>query len=63
MCVLSVRDESPELLQYASSIGISLNTRILVKQKLKFDGSIIVRIGSKETVVSSTLSENVFVEV
>ncbi|HTR81393.1 MAG TPA: metal-dependent transcriptional regulator [Bacteroidota bacterium] len=61
VCVLTVKDESPELLQYASSIGISLNKRIFIKQKIKFDGSMIVRIGSKETVVSPMLAQSIFV--
>ena len=61
--VLRVNDENPELLQYASSIGLSLNKRIFIKQKNKFDNSIIVRIGAKETVVSSKLAQNIFVEL
>jgi DtxR family transcriptional regulator, Mn-dependent transcriptional regulator len=61
--VLSVIDENPELLQYASSIGISLNSRIVVKQKHAFDDSMVIRIGSKETVISSKLAQNIFVEL
>jgi DtxR family Mn-dependent transcriptional regulator len=60
--VLSVNDEDPELLQYASSIGLSLNKRIFIKQKNKFDDSLVIRIGTKETVVSSKLAQNIFVE-
>jgi len=60
--VLRVNDSNPEMLQYASSIGLSLNKRIVVKQKNKFDNSMIVRIGPKETVISSVLSHNIFVE-
>jgi DtxR family Mn-dependent transcriptional regulator len=60
--VLRVNDANPELLQYASSIGLSLNKRIVVKQKNKFDDSLVVKIGTKETVVSSVLAKNIFVE-
>jgi DtxR family transcriptional regulator, Mn-dependent transcriptional regulator len=60
--VLRVNDEDPELLQYASSIGLSLNKKIFIKQKNKFDESIVVKIGTKETVVSSKLGQNIFVE-
>ena len=60
--VLSVIDENPELLQYASSIGLTLNKKIVVKQKNKFDDSLVIRIGSKETVISSKLAQNIFVE-
>lgn len=60
--VLRVNDSNPEMLQYASSIGLSLNKRIVVKQKNKFDDSLVVKIGAKETVVSSMLAQNIFVE-
>jgi len=60
--VLSVNDENPELLQYASSIGISLNSKIVIKQKNAFDGSLVIRVGNKDTVISSTLAHNIFVE-
>ncbi len=62
VCILSINDENPELLQYASSIGLSLNKRIFVKQKNKFDDSMVIKIGSKETVVSAKLAQNIFVE-
>lgn len=60
--VLTITDEDPELLKYATSIGIAINTRVVVKQKNAFDDSIVLRIGGKETVVSSKLAENIFVE-
>ncbi|HTX19661.1 MAG TPA: metal-dependent transcriptional regulator [Bacteroidota bacterium] len=61
--VLTITDKDPELLKYATSIGIKLNTRVFVKQKNTFDDSIVIRIGSRETVVSSKLSQNIFVEM
>ena len=61
--VVRVNDEDPELLQYASSIGLSLNKKISVKQRMKFDNSLVIRIGGRENTVSSTLAENVFVEL
>jgi len=60
--VLRVNDSNPEMLQYASSIGLSLNKRIVVKQKNRFDNSMIIKIGAKETVISSVLAHNIFVE-
>jgi len=60
--VVSIIDENPDLLKYASSIGISLNTKIVVKQKNKFDDSMVIRIGNRETVISSKLAQNIFVE-
>ncbi len=61
--VVRVNDEYPELLQYASSIGLSLNKKISVRQRMKFDNSLVVRIGGKENTVSAKLAENIFVEV
>ncbi len=61
--VVRVNDEYPELLQYASSIGLSLNKKISVRQRMKFDNSLVVRIGGKENTVSAKLAENIFVEI
>jgi DtxR family transcriptional regulator, Mn-dependent transcriptional regulator len=60
--VVRVNDANPELLQYASSIGVSLNKRIAIKQRMKFDNSLSVRIGSREITISATLAANIFVE-
>lgn len=60
--ILRVSDSSPELLQYASSVGLTLNKKITIKQRMKFDGSLLIKIGSKETSISSTLASNIFVE-
>jgi DtxR family Mn-dependent transcriptional regulator len=60
--VVRVNDGNAELLQYASSIGLSLNKKFAVKQRMKFDNSLIIKIGSKELTISATLAENIFVE-
>ncbi len=60
--VVRVNDADPELLQYASSIGLSLNKKIAIRQRIKFDNSLIVKIGTKEMTISATLAENIFVE-
>jgi DtxR family transcriptional regulator, Mn-dependent transcriptional regulator len=61
--VVRVNDANAELLQYASSIGLSLNKKIALKQRMKFDNSLIIKIGSKELTISATLAENIFVEM
>ena len=61
--VVRVNDENPELLQYASSIGLLLNKKISVRQRMKFDNSLIIKIGAKDTTVSATLAKNIFVEL
>jgi DtxR family Mn-dependent transcriptional regulator len=60
--VVRVNDANAELLQYASSIGVSLNKRIVVRQRMKFDNSLSVKISSKEITISATLAANIFVE-
>jgi DtxR family Mn-dependent transcriptional regulator len=60
--VVRVNDANPELLHYASSIGLSLNKKITIKQRMKFDNSLTVRIGSKDITISATLTDNIFVE-
>jgi DtxR family Mn-dependent transcriptional regulator len=60
--VVRVNDANAELLQYASSIGLSLNKKIAIRQRMKFDNSLIIKIGSKELTISATLAENIFVE-
>ena len=60
--VSRVSDASPEILQYATKLGISLGKKVRVKQQIQFDGSLQVEIGGKERFVSAKLAENIFVE-
>ena len=61
--VSRVSDSSPEILQYASKLGIALGKKIRVKDKVEFDGSLRVEVGGKERFISSKLAQNVFVEL
>ncbi len=60
--VLRVSDSNSELLQYVSSIGISLHKMIEIKQKIRFDNSMLVKIDDKEIIISSMIAQNIFVE-
>ncbi len=60
--VLRVSDSNSEMLHYVSSIGISLNKEIRVKQKMNFDNSMLVKIDNKEINISSTIASSIFVE-
>lgn len=60
--VLRVSDANSEMLQYVASIGISLHREILIRQKMNFDNSLLVRIGDREVNISSTIASNIFVE-
>ncbi len=60
--VLRVSDSNSEMLQYISSIGISLNKEIQIKQKMNFDNSLLIKINDKEINISSTIASSIFVE-
>ena len=60
--VRRVSDEDPEILKYAARLGITLNKRLAVREKILFDGSLRVDIGGKERFISSRLAQNIFVE-
>ncbi len=60
--IVRVNDSNAELLQYASSIGISLNRKLTIKQRIKFDNSLVVKMSGKDITISSTLAANIFVE-
>lgn len=59
--IVRVSDESPEVLQYLNKIGLCLNAKIKIKQKIAFDGSIILQTESKEISLSPALAKSVFV--
>lgn len=60
--VLRVNDSHSECLQFISSIGISLNKKITVKQKLAFDGSLVIKLGKKEQFISKHVADAIYVE-
>jgi len=60
--ITRVSDASPEILKYATKLGLSLRKRIVVRQRVEFDGSLLVSVGKKECYVSEKLARNIFVE-
>jgi len=60
--VIRVNDDVKNLLSYVTKIGISLGKEIIVKDKLEYDGSVLVKIDSKEVNISSKIASNIFVE-
>jgi DtxR family Mn-dependent transcriptional regulator len=61
--ITRVSDTSPEVLQYVEKLGLSLRKKVAIKQRVKFDGSLLVAIGSSECYVSQKLAGNIFVEI
>lgn len=60
--VKRVSDSNPEILRYASKLGISLNKKIKVKERINFDGSLRVEVAGKEQFISAKLAQQIFVE-
>jgi DtxR family Mn-dependent transcriptional regulator len=60
--VIRVNDDVKNLLSYVTKIGISLGKDIVVKDKLEYDGSVLVKIDNKEINISNKIASNIFVE-
>ena len=56
-----VSDEFPELLRYASSLGLSIKASIQVLERIEFDGSLRVVTNGVAAVISQKLASSVFV--
>ena len=59
--VLRVSDDDSEMLQHASKLGVELNKKLIVKEKRSFDGSMLVRVGSKQHFVRQQMANAIFV--
>jgi DtxR family Mn-dependent transcriptional regulator len=57
-----VSDELPELLRYASSLGLSIKANVTVLERIVFDGSVRLGTDAAEAVVSNKLARSVFVQ-
>lgn len=60
--VIRVNDDVKNLLSYITKIGISLGKEIIIKDKLEYDGSVLVKIDNKEMNISNKIASNIFVE-
>ena len=59
--ITKVDDTSDEILKYLSKIGIRLNTKIHINEKLGFDGSVLISIENKKQLLSRIMVEHIFV--
>lgn len=60
--VARVSDEYPELLRYASSLGLSIGVEVTIVERIAFDGSLRLLADGRESVVSDKLANSVYVE-
>jgi len=56
--IASVKRSDPDFLQYLERLGLLINKRIKVKEKLKFDDSLEIIVDKKNMLISGTVSEN-----
>jgi DtxR family transcriptional regulator, Mn-dependent transcriptional regulator len=60
--VSRVSDRDPEILLHAARLGLSLSAKVTVVEKARFDGSLVIRIGSRKRFVSNRLAGCIFVD-
>ena len=60
--VIMVNDDVKNLLSYLTRIGITLGKEIKIKDRLEYDGSVLILIDKKEINLSSKIASNIFVE-
>jgi DtxR family transcriptional regulator, Mn-dependent transcriptional regulator len=62
LSVIRVRDDSSAILQHAAKLGVSLGTRLTVREKRGFDGSMVVAVGRHERFLSREVAAAIFAE-
>jgi len=62
--VVGVKDHSSSFLQHLDTLGVALGKKILVKDSIKYDQSILVDLDKHTDItLSKKVSENLFVEL
>ena len=59
--VVRVKDFDHAFLNYLSEIGLELNKKLLVKNILDFDKSMLISIDNSEINISNKIAANIFV--
>jgi DtxR family Mn-dependent transcriptional regulator len=59
--ICKVNDTSHEILRYVKSIGMKLNSKIHLKERIGYDNSILIILKTKEYLISQKAAENIFV--
>jgi DtxR family Mn-dependent transcriptional regulator len=60
--VSRISDADPEILQHATRLGLGLNTQMTVKEKMAFDGSFVVKVGTRNKFLSNQVAKAIFVD-
>jgi DtxR family transcriptional regulator, Mn-dependent transcriptional regulator len=59
--IARVSDSVPSILRHAGKLGLGLNARVTVMERMSFDGSMVVRVGSHDRFVSRQVAEAIYV--
>lgn len=59
--IIAVKDNSPSFLQYASKLGLKINTPIKVLEKQEFDESMELEVNNQKITVSKKFAENILI--
>ena len=59
--IVRVSDRAPALLRHAAKLGLGLHARVMVKELMNFDGSMIVKVGPHDRFISRQVAEAIFV--
>jgi DtxR family Mn-dependent transcriptional regulator len=60
--VVAVKDTSSPFLQYLEKLHIGIGTHIKLVEKIDYDGSITIAVGTHKTTVSQKFAENIVVD-
>ena len=59
--VAKVKDSFDDILKYISRIGIRLNSKIHLTEKLSFDESVLISVNNKKHLLSKKMADNIYV--
>lgn len=60
---IGVKDSSPNFLKYLDKQNIALGSYLVLVDKEDFDGTLTVKINSKEILLSNKIAENLFIKI
>ena len=58
LTVVSVRDSDPDFLQYLDRVGLTINQKVLVVEKLPFDDSLQLEVEGKTLIISGLVAKS-----
>jgi DtxR family Mn-dependent transcriptional regulator len=59
--VSKVKDSFDDILKYMSRIGIRLNSKIHLTEKIRFDESVLISVNNKKHLLSKKMADNIYV--